>query len=145
MREKWARRIAFLTGLLVMLLAIMFATIQNPEKISASTKSDEQSQAIEAKKVISLDIELIETGRQIFKQKNCFRCHSIAGAGNPRYPLDGVGASYNTNELRDWIIGADNVRDMLPAHVFKLKQSYSELSDDDLKSLIEYLQSLRMK
>ena len=39
-------------------------------------------------------------------QQACARCHSIAGKGNPRRPLDGVGARRNAAELRDWNIGA---------------------------------------
>jgi hypothetical protein len=42
MREQWARRIAFLTGLLVLLLAAMFAITQNPIENSDRVESGER-------------------------------------------------------------------------------------------------------
>lgn len=39
MREQWARRIAFLTVLLVLLLAATFAVTQNPIEIPGATES----------------------------------------------------------------------------------------------------------
>jgi len=42
MREQWARRIAFLTGLLLLLLAATFAISQNPIEISDGVESGEQ-------------------------------------------------------------------------------------------------------
>lgn len=42
MRERWARRIAFLTGLLVLLLAATFAITQNPIEIPDNMESGGQ-------------------------------------------------------------------------------------------------------
>ena len=134
MREKWARRIALLTGLLVLLLAVTFALIQNPTETPA-TKQPE---------FIALDPKRIEAGQQIYKQQTCARCHSIAGQGSPRNSLDGVGARRTALELREWIIGADALQGELPAYASKLKQTYRELPSDDLDALVIYMQSLRL-
>jgi mono/diheme cytochrome c family protein len=86
------------------------------------------------------DPERIAAGRRVYQQQTCARCHYLAGSGNPRNPLDGVGARRSPEELRDWIIGSAAVRELLPERVIKLKQAY-QLSDDELDALVIYLQS----
>lgn len=145
MREKWARRIALLTGLLVLLLAIVFALIQNPVETPDTTQSRERVPSTLRKKAVALDPQRIKAGQQVYKQLSCARCHAIAGQGNPRNPLDGVGARRSADELRDWIIGADALQGVLSARTFKLKQANSALPDNDLDALIIYMQSLRIQ
>lgn len=144
MREKWARRIAVFTGLLVLLLAITFAIIQNPSETSTPVESRKQLAFTEPLEPISLDAEAIEAGQQIYKQQHCARCHSIAGKGNPRNPLDGVGAKRSAEELHDWITGADALQEELPGYALRMKQVYRELPADDLDALVIYMQSLRL-
>ena len=142
MREKWARLIALLTGLLVLLLAVVFAVMQNPIEPPDTTESRAQLPSTEHLESIVLDPQRIEAGRQVYHQQTCARCHSIAGRGSQRNPLDGVGARRSAKELGDWIIGADALQRMLPSRAFKLKQVYRELSSDDLDALVIYMQSL---
>ena len=132
MREKWARRIVLLTAVIVLLLAFVFARIQNPEQVSST----------EHKPSVVLDSKRIETGRQIYMQQNCGFCHSIAGQGNPRNPLDGVGTKRTASELRDFITGADTLQSVLTTSIRKMKQRYRELSADELTALVIYMQSL---
>jgi mono/diheme cytochrome c family protein len=142
MREKWARRVVFLTGLLVLLLAIVFANMQNPVGSPGITASGELALSAKRRESPVLEPERIEAGRQVYQQQNCARCHSVAGTGNPRVPLDAVGAKRTAEELRDWIIAADALQEELPEHAFKLKQAYGELASDDLDALVIYMQSL---
>lgn len=137
MREQWARRIALLTGLLVLLLAATFAHLQNPRRIPDTAPSRQQPPAFPVP-----DPQRIAAGHRIYRQQRCARCHSIAGEGNPRNPLDGVGARRSTAELHDWIIGADALHGEIPAHIFQLKQVYKDLPHDDLDALVIYLQTL---
>jgi mono/diheme cytochrome c family protein len=143
MREKRARRIAFLTGLLVLFLAIAFAVMQNPVQFPDAIANREQAPPVERQESLVLDPERIEAGLQVYKQQSCARCHSIAGIGNPRIPLDDVGARRTAEELSDWIIGAEALQGELPERVFKLKQAYRELSGEDHDALVIYMQSLR--
>ena len=142
MREQWARRIALLTGLLILFLTVAFAFIQNSTAPPDTTESGDQVQPAEHLEPVILDPQRIEAGRQVYKQQNCARCHSIAGKGNPRNPLDDVGARRTAEELRDWIIGADTLQGALAERAFKLKQAYREFSADDLDALVIYMQSL---
>ena len=132
MREKWARRIVLLTAVIVLLLAFAFSRIQNPQQVSST----------EHKPSVVLDSKAIETGQQIYMQQNCGFCHSIAGQGNPRNPLDGVGTKRTASELRDFITGADTLQGMLTTSIRKMKQRYRELSADELDALVIYMQSL---
>jgi cytochrome c553 len=148
MREQWARRIALLTGLLVLLFAITFAVIQNPPIESEHTNSEiteveKKTTPAELVEPIHLDAKRVEAGRQIYKQQGCARCHSINGEGNPRYPLDNVGIKHSAEALHDWITGADTLQTLIPERVFKLKQTYRTLLNEDLEDLTIYLQSLR--
>jgi cytochrome c5 len=143
MREQWAKRIAILIGMLVFLLAITFAHIQNPLETSDSITNRDQPLPTELLEPVVLDVERIKAGRLIYEQQTCSRCHSIAGHGNPRNSLDGVGTRRTALELRDWIIGADVLKGELPEYAFKLKQVYSELPGDDIDALVIYMQSLR--
>ena len=134
MREKWARRIVYLTALIVLLLAFIFARIQNP--------GQEQVSSSERKPSVVLDSKAIERGRQIYEQQGCGFCHSIAGQGNPRNPLDGVETKRTASELRNFITGSDTLQGLLTTSIRKMKQKYKELSDDDLDALVLYMQSL---
>ena len=115
MREQWARRIALLTGQLVLLMAVLFAVMQNPIEPTTTTVGEEQPPAAGTVARIELDPKDIEAGFQVYQQQTCARCHSITGIGNSRNPLDGVGARRNAQALRDWIIGADVLQTVMPA------------------------------
>ena len=144
MREKWARRIALLTSLLVLLLAVIFALIQNPPITPDTTDSSVTIPSINLLESVVLDPERIEVGRQVYKQQACARCHSIAGEGNLRNPLDKVGAKRTADELRDWIVGADTLQGSVPESALKLKKTYRELSGHELDALVIYMQNLRL-
>jgi len=149
MREKWARLIVLFTGLIVLLLAMVFAFIQNPNKTSTTLNNEQQvstrmvhnmDQNME-QKPNGLDSKLIEEGRKIYQEQNCSACHSIEGKGNPRNPLDSVGTRRTAEELRNWITGSDNLQDLLPDSIRRLKQRYKELSDNELDALVNYLKN----
>ncbi len=82
-------------------------------------------------------------GREIYEANRCSGCHSIAGTGNPRSPLDGVGARRTKEDLVDWITGTGTAAESLPSGVVRRKQRYSDLPPGDLTALVEYLSTLK--
>ena len=68
---------------------------------------------------------------------------TIAGEGNPRNPFDNVGARRSAEELQNYTVGDDAVKEKLPEYLLKLKQQYRVIPIDELDVLIIYLQSLR--
>ncbi|MBN4063621.1 cytochrome c [Cardiobacterium sp. AH-315-I02] len=142
MREKWARRIALLTAQLVLLMAVVFAVLQNPVEDSDDTENGEQAAITERLQPAILNPQSVAAGQQVYQKQSCARCHSISGKGNSRHPLDGVGKRHSAEQMRGWIIGADTLKSVLPTRAFKIKQSYKELPDEDLDALVSYMAQL---
>lgn len=128
MREIIARVVCLLTVGLVVALSFVFAAQQNPAAPAGAATSPGADH---------------DRGRSVFAKQSCSTCHSIAGAGNPRSPLDGVGARWEPAELRAWITGTGIAADLLPPAIAKRKQRYQSIPEDDLKALIAYLSSLK--
>jgi len=85
----------------------------------------------------------LERGQALFAQQGCATCHAIAGAGNPRHPLDGVGSRLDAEVTRDWILGAGAAADQLPVTVRRRKERFQKLPAEDLKALVAYMVSLK--
>jgi mono/diheme cytochrome c family protein len=45
----------------------------------------------------------VAKGQQVFTDQKCSLCHSIAGKGNAKGSLDGVGTKLSADEIRSWI------------------------------------------
>lgn len=144
MREKWLQLIALLTTLMILLLVMIFALGQNLTESYDATEETEQALDIpRPEKLLVVNEKSIKAGRQVYNQQGCALCHSIAGKGNTRNPLDGVGRRRTAEEINEWVVGADRLKGIMPERAFKFKKTYRELHSDDLKALVVYLQSLR--
>ncbi len=84
-----------------------------------------------------------ERGQAIFEAQGCASCHSIGAIGNPRYPLDRVGAKRDDISIREWILAEGTARDSLSSTVRRSKTGYREMSPSDLGILVQYLTTLR--
>lgn len=91
----------------------------------------------------SLDPTLVARGRTVYEEQSCARCHSVEGGGNPRSPLDGVGARRTETELRAWVTGSGAARDLLTRSALRTKDDFGELPEPELQALVAYLRSLR--
>jgi mono/diheme cytochrome c family protein len=136
MREDLARWIALLSAAVAVAMAIAFAMRQNPPD---ALRGGVEAPAVSPPLLRELRAE---AGRAIYEAQNCSMCHSVAGAGNPRSPLDRVGARLDRAELQRWTVGDPALADRLPAGVLRMKQSYAQLDADEMETLIDYLQSL---
>lgn len=127
MRERLALLVLAAVAALVLALAAWFAYRHNPEEsapgLAASTQAKEAAR-----------------GRQLFAELQCQLCHALAGEGNPRLPLDGIGARLETDDLRESIRG--DFRD-LSSTVKERKQRYRELPAEDLDALVIFLSAQR--
>jgi mono/diheme cytochrome c family protein len=133
MREIWVRIVAAASGLAVVLLALAFAWSQNP-----------RSTAQPAVAPVAPATVVAEAGRAVFEAQGCAMCHAVAGKGNPRSPLDGVGARHDAVALRDWTLATGSAESTLSTRAKVMKEDYRELSPTELDALIAYLQSLRV-
>ena len=90
------------------------------------------------------DSKVIETGRRIYEKQKCAVCHQVAGRGNQRFPLDGVGARLSPDALRRWFthtVEMEAAKPRKPAiEMSSRKYNYSAA---DLDALVAYLSSLK--
>jgi mono/diheme cytochrome c family protein len=147
MRERIAIGISVLVIGVLATLSLTFARSQN--RLSLRDVA-QPAAALEATAPIpaSTSREAAEAadsarGRVVFREQTCERCHSVAGVGSPRYPLDGVGSRRTQAELRAWTIAADVVADSLSPSAARAKRGYAELPAADMNALLRYLASLR--
>ncbi len=91
------------------------------------------------------DAALAKKGQEIFAAQHCSMCHSIAGKGNIKGPLDDVGSKFNAAELHDWIV---KWKDMAAKHNATRKppmKDFSALPKGDVDALVAYLSTLKKK
>ena len=82
-------------------------------------------------------------GEEVFQKQKCSLCHSVAGKGNAKGPLEGVGAKYSAAELKLWIT---NPAEMAKKHNSTRKppmKSFASLPAADVDALVAYLQTLK--
>ena len=85
----------------------------------------------------------VQKGQQLYVTHKCSMCHSIAGKGNSKGPLDGVASKFTAAELREWIV---NWKDMAAKHHATRQPKmldFSKLPKEDVDALVAYLQMLK--
>ena len=87
----------------------------------------------------------IEHGKKVFASEKCGVCHSVAGVGNKKGPLDEVGTKLTAAELREWIVSAPEMTAKHKAARKPVMKAYPNIVKDDLDALVAYLQSLKKK
>ena len=83
-------------------------------------------------------------GAKIFADQKCSLCHSIAGKGNTKGPLDDVGSKDSAADIRAWIEDAPGMTTKTGASRKPAMKAYS-LPKDDVDSLVAYLSTLKKK
>jgi mono/diheme cytochrome c family protein len=89
--------------------------------------------------------DVIARGEKVYAAQKCQMCHSIAGKGNQKGPLDGVGTKLTPEEIRQWIVDAPGMMAKTKSTRKPLMKSYPNLSKDDTNALVTYLASLKKK
>lgn len=89
------------------------------------------------------DTALLERGMKVYAAERCATCHSIAGKGNPKGPLDGVGSKLSADEIREWIVNAPAMTAKTKAERRPLMRAYPNIQKADLDALVAYMQSLK--
>jgi mono/diheme cytochrome c family protein len=85
----------------------------------------------------------VEKGKQVYADQKCSICHSIAGTGNKKGPLDAVGAKLSAADIRNWITNAPDMAAKAKADRKPPMKAYSTLAKDDVDGLVAYLASLK--
>lgn len=89
------------------------------------------------------DAKLIERGQKVYVEQKCSNCHSVAGKGNKKGPLDEVGSKLSADEIREWIVNAPEMTKKAKAERKPVMKSYPKLPKEDVDALVAYMQSLK--
>lgn len=147
MRSLVAKCLALLTGVAILVLALLFGFLQNrptepapitPRETAGGSGSNVAIEAPERSVPTEPNREAeLARGRAIYDRERCAACHSVRGEGNRRNPLDGVGARLDRDSLRRWIVEPEAMDPPVR------KPDYDGISEIDLAALVAWLESLR--
>lgn len=84
-------------------------------------------------------------GKQLFTDNKCGVCHSIAGTGNKKGPLDDVGSKMSGGDIRQWITSAPEMAAKAKADRKPPMKAYSTLAKEEVDDLVAYLSTLKAK
>jgi hypothetical protein len=142
MRERIAVGISILAVGVLLALSVLFAVRQNPTAGSTAITAP-RSDAIGESRMPDVRQENDSVaGMRVFSASGCERCHSVAGVGSPRYPLDGVGSRRSPVELRTWTVASAAVQDSLSPSAVRAKQRYEQIPREGMRVLLVYMASL---
>jgi len=86
--------------------------------------------------------DLKAKGEKLFVDQKCTLCHSVAGKGNVKGPLDGVGSKQSAADIRAWITDANAMTAKTGATRKPAMKQFS-LEKDDVDALVAYLTALK--
>jgi len=86
-----------------------------------------------------------EKGAKVFTDQKCSMCHSVAGKGNPKGPLDEAANTLTGDDIRQWLVNPEAMREKTHAERKPAMKSFATLSKDDQDALIAYVLSLKKK
>lgn len=130
LRETRAKWLAFVTAVLVVALAALFAWLRNRSEFAPPASAPVGAPA-------TVDDSRSSIAHAVFERLNCAQCHALGGRGNPASPLDGVSNRRDAAAIRDWALGEGSAREQLPTAVVRMKAG--AVDDPDLPALIDYL------
>jgi mono/diheme cytochrome c family protein len=85
----------------------------------------------------------VERGQKLYVDQKCSVCHSIAGKGNAKGPLDSAGSKLTEEEIRQWLIAPRVMAEKTKSTRKPLMPEYTKLAKEDLDALIGYLRTLK--
>lgn len=143
-RERIAIVICLVALGLAVGLAGLFGVRHNPVRGKRDVITAQQPSVPSKQKMTNeAAVALPSPGLAVFEEQKCAICHSLAGKGNPRYPLDGIGSRMIAAELEQWITATGPAQEKLSRVVVRRKERYRMLPPRDMTALVEYLTSLK--
>ena len=81
----------------------------------------------------------------MFTAQKCSLCHSVGGKGNAKGPLEDGVSKLSDDEIREWLVHPDVMREKAHAERKPAMKSFASLPKGDLDALVAYLSSLKKK
>lgn len=93
------------------------------------------------------ELPQVAAGRRAYVAHKCATCHMVAGQGNIRFKLDGVGARLSARDLERWLSDTAAMERALPrmpaVRMSEWLRSHKKITDADRAALVAYLASLK--
>lgn len=87
-----------------------------------------------------------EKGMQVFVAQKCTTCHSIAGKGSKKGPLDEVGSKLTAEEIKQWIVDPiGTAAKTTPPPKRKPAMKKKDIPAGDVDALVTLLSALKKK
>ena len=83
-----------------------------------------------------------EAGIKVYAAQKCSICHSIAGAGNKKLPLDGVASKLTAAQIKEWIVSPVEAAKKANSTI-KPPMKAMNLPPADVDALVAYLTTLK--
>jgi mono/diheme cytochrome c family protein len=85
-----------------------------------------------------------DRGMVVFTEQKCTLCHSIAGKGNKKGALEGIGSKLKPAEIREWIVDPVGMaKKAKPAPTRKPAMTKKAMPDKDIDALVALLSGLK--
>jgi mono/diheme cytochrome c family protein len=85
----------------------------------------------------------IDHGVKVYAAQKCGVCHSVAGVGAKRGPLDGVGSKLSEDEIRQWMVDPAEMTKKTKSTRKPPMKSYKDLPKEDMDAVVAYMVSLK--
>jgi mono/diheme cytochrome c family protein len=89
------------------------------------------------------DKALVDKGMKAYEAQKCSMCHSVAGKGSTKGPLDGIGSKLKADEIREWLVNPKEMAAKAKATRTPAMRAYATLPKEDLDALVAYMLSLK--
>jgi len=91
------------------------------------------------------DKAAVDKGMKVYAEQKCALCHSIAGKGMAKGPLDGVGTKLTAAQIREWITDPKAMTTKMKAERKPVMKEYKALPKEDVDALVAYMLTLTKK
>ena len=85
----------------------------------------------------------VQAGVKVYEAQKCSMCHAVAGKGNAKHPLDGVGKKLTDAQIKEWIVTPAEAATKAKSTAKPPMKAYDKLPAADVDALVAYMKSLK--
>ena len=93
----------------------------------------------------SASAQTAERGMKVYADQRCSLCHAVAGKGNAKGTLDGVGSKLTADDIRKWMISPAEMTKAAKSERKPPMKSYASLPKEDIDALVAYMLTLKAR